>query len=49
MATTSASSREIPCECVPPDPRGKVAHYHTIQDDVRNAGGNWVDRPVAEV
>ena len=23
--------------------------YHTIQDDIRNAGGHWVDREVVEV
>jgi protease I len=28
--------------------RGRtLTGYHTIQDDVRNAGGNWVDREVA--
>jgi len=27
--------------------RGRtLTSYHTIQDDVRNAGGNWVDREV---
>ena len=25
-----------------------LTSYHTIQDDVRNAGGNWVDREVVE-
>ena len=29
--------------------RGRtVTSYHTIQDDIRNAGGNWVDREVVE-
>jgi len=29
--------------------RGRtLTSYHTIQDDIRNAGGNWVDREVAE-
>jgi protease I len=29
--------------------RGRMlTGYHTIQDDVRNAGGHWVDRPVVE-
>jgi protease I len=29
--------------------RGRtMTSYHTIQDDVRNAGGNWVDREVVE-
>jgi protease I len=29
--------------------RGRVlTSYHTIQDDVRNAGGRWVDREVVE-
>ena len=29
--------------------RGRtLTSYHTIQDDVRNAGGNWVDREVVE-
>jgi protease I len=29
--------------------RGRtLTSYHTIQDDVRNAGGNWVDRAVVE-
>jgi len=29
--------------------RGRtLTSYHTIQDDVRNAGGNWVDRGVVE-
>src|SRR5437660_10995728 len=28
--------------------RGRtLTSYHTLQDDVRNAGGNWVDREVA--
>jgi protease I len=22
-----------------------LTSYHTIQDDIRNAGGNWVDKP----
>jgi len=25
-----------------------LTSYHTIQDDIRNAGGNWVDRAVVE-
>jgi protease I len=25
-----------------------LTSYHTIQDDVRNAGGNWLDREVVE-
>jgi protease I len=25
-----------------------LASYHTIQDDVRNAGGSWMDREVVE-
>ena len=29
--------------------RGRtLTSYHTIQDDVRNAGGNWIDREVVE-
>jgi protease I len=29
--------------------RGRtLTSYHTIQDDVRNAGGHWVDREVVE-
>ncbi len=29
--------------------RGRtLTGYHTIQDDVRNAGGRWVDREVVE-
>ena len=29
--------------------RGRtLTSYHTLQDDVRNAGGNWVDRAVVE-
>jgi deglycase len=29
--------------------RGRtLTGYHSIQDDVRNAGGNWVDREVVE-
>src|SRR5437588_3883029 len=29
--------------------RGRtLTSYHTLQDDVRNAGGNWVDREVVE-
>jgi protease I len=29
--------------------RGRtLTSYHTIQDDVRNAGGNWVDKEVVE-
>jgi len=29
--------------------RGRtLTSYHTIQDDVRNAGGDWVDREVVE-
>lgn len=29
--------------------RGRtLTSYHTTQDDVRNAGGNWVDREVVE-
>ena len=23
-----------------------ITSYHTIQDDIRNAGGNWVDKEV---
>jgi protease I len=26
----------------------KLTSYHTIQDDVRNAGGHWIDREVVE-
>ena len=26
----------------------KITSYHTIQDDIRNAGGEWVDREVCE-
>lgn len=26
----------------------KLTSYHTIQDDVRNAGGKWVDKEVVE-
>ncbi len=26
----------------------KLTSYHTIQDDVRNAGGHWLDREVVE-
>ena len=25
-----------------------LTSYHTIQDDIRNAGGHWVDRAVVE-
>ena len=29
--------------------RGRtLTSYHTIQDDVRNAGGNWVDRELVQ-
>lgn len=29
--------------------KGKtLTSYHTIQDDIRNAGGNWVDQEVVE-
>src|SRR6266567_4606278 len=28
--------------------RRTLTSYHTLQDDVRNAGGNWVDREVVE-
>jgi protease I len=29
--------------------RGRtLTSYHTLQDDIRNAGGTWVDEPVAE-
>jgi protease I len=29
--------------------RGRtLTSYHTIQDDIRNAGGNWVDKEVVE-
>jgi len=29
--------------------RGRtLTSYHTIQDDIRNAGGTWVDRAVVE-
>ena len=29
--------------------RGRtLTSYHTIQDDIRNAGGNWLDRAVVE-
>jgi protease I len=24
----------------------RLTSYHTIQDDVRNAGGNWIDEEV---
>jgi protease I len=26
----------------------RLTSYHTIQDDIRNAGGNWIDREVVE-
>ena len=26
----------------------ELTGYHTIQDDIRNAGGRWVDREVVE-
>ncbi|HLW68255.1 MAG TPA: type 1 glutamine amidotransferase domain-containing protein [Gemmataceae bacterium] len=26
----------------------RLTSYHTIQDDIRNAGGNWLDREVVE-
>jgi protease I len=26
----------------------KLTSYHTIQDDIRNAGGHWLDREVVE-
>ncbi len=26
----------------------RLTSYHTIQDDIRNAGGDWVDREVVE-
>src|SRR5260370_41613041 len=26
-----------------------LTSYHTIQDDIRNAGGNWVDREMVRV
>src|SRR4051812_41509104 len=29
-------------------PGRTLTSYHTIQDDVRNAGGHWVDREVVE-
>ena len=30
--------------------RGRtLTSYHTIQDDIRNAGGHWVDREVVEI
>jgi len=29
-------------------PGRTLTSYHTLQDDVRNAGGNWVDRDVVE-
>src|SRR5438552_17211346 len=29
-------------------PGRTLTSYHTIQDDIRNAGGNWVDREVVE-
>src|SRR5947209_3574157 len=29
-------------------PERTLTSYHTLQDDVRNAGGNWVDREVVE-
>ncbi len=29
--------------------RGRtLTRYHTLQDDIRNAGGNWLDREVVE-
>jgi protease I len=28
--------------------RRKVTSYHTIQDDIRNAGGTWLDEEVVE-
>ena len=29
--------------------RGRtMTSFHTLQDDIRNAGGAWVDEPVAE-
>jgi protease I len=27
-------------------PREEVTSFHTIQDDLRNAGAEWVDEPV---
>jgi protease I len=29
-------------------PGRTLTSYHTLQDDIRNAGGTWVDRPVVE-
>lgn len=29
-------------------PGRTLTSYHTLQDDVRNAGGTWVDCPVVE-
>jgi protease I len=29
-------------------PGRKLTSYHTLQDDIRNAGGTWVDREVVE-
>jgi protease I len=29
-------------------PGRTLTSYHTIQDDIRNAGGSWVDREVVE-
>jgi protease I len=26
----------------------KLTSYYTIQDDIKNAGGNWVDQEVVE-
>jgi protease I len=26
----------------------RLTSYHSIQDDIRNAGGNWIDREVVE-
>jgi protease I len=51
-----STSKTLPCiglrGCVKRESalvRGRVlTSYHSIQDDICNAGGNWVDREVVE-
>jgi protease I len=30
------------------DSQSSLTSYHTIEDDIRNAGGNWIDRETVE-
>jgi putative intracellular protease/amidase len=48
IVSCSTESRDTGCRLVPASPaRGRtLTSYHTLQDDLRNAGATWADREV---